>query len=254
MKKFFALASIISLIFVAVPTVSAQIIPSGIATAVSIEGDVPEGSLICGQEQNFVLCSIEYDTSLYGVVDESPSASFETEDLPNAHLVVYDGKTFVRVSSLNGNIEVGDQITTSSRAGVGMKAVTNGYVIGTALNAYSSDDTESEGLVEVSINIHPTIELSDNRTNLIELFKQGLQAPILGPLASLRYILAALVVVIAFVLGFTYFGRVIKTGVEALGRNPLAGRMIQFSVIINILLTIVIIGVGVGIAYLILIL
>lgn len=234
--------------------VLAQITTSSIAITAEIEGDSRSGDIVCSQNEKFNLCANEYDPNMFGVVNDSPSAAFEETDLTGKHLVVQDGKADVRVSSANGNIEVGDLITSSATAGVGVKAIRNGYVLGTALEAYLSDDTTAVGSIQVSLNIHPTVELSDSKTNLLQLFQQGLTAPILGPLASLRYLLAAGIVVLAFVLGFTYFGRVVKTGVEAIGRNPLAGRMIQFSVVFNIILTLVIIGAGLGIGYLILVL
>jgi F0F1-type ATP synthase membrane subunit c/vacuolar-type H+-ATPase subunit K len=73
-------------------------------------------------------------------------------------------------------------------------------------------------------------------------------------LASLRYLLAFLIAIIAFVLGFIYFGRVVRVGIEAIGRNPLARRMIQITMLFNILITIVIVLAGLLIAYLILVL
>jgi F0F1-type ATP synthase membrane subunit c/vacuolar-type H+-ATPase subunit K len=53
-------------------------------------------------------------------------------------------------------------------------------------------------------------------------------------------------------LGFVFFGRVVARGVEAMGRNPLAGSLIAVSVVFNLILTVVIMLVGLGIAYLIL--
>jgi F0F1-type ATP synthase membrane subunit c/vacuolar-type H+-ATPase subunit K len=68
----------------------------------------------------------------------------------------------------------------------------------------------------------------------------------------LRYLTAALMVILGFVLGFVYFGRIAKAGVEAIGRNPLSSKTIEFGLILHILLTIVIVGAGLGIGYLIL--
>jgi F0F1-type ATP synthase membrane subunit c/vacuolar-type H+-ATPase subunit K len=51
-----------------------------------------------------------------------------------------------------------------------------------------------------------------------------------------------------------YFGKASRAGIEAVGRNPLAKRVIQLTVVMNIVLTIVIVLVGLAIAYLILIL
>jgi hypothetical protein len=76
---------------------------------------------------------------------------------------------------------------------------------------------------------------------------------VVAPLESLRYLLAFIIAIVSFGLGFLYFGRVIKTGVEAIGRNPLASRTIQATIFVNIVITIVIVGTGLALAALILI-
>ena len=164
------------------------------------------------------------------------------------------GDVLVRVSSQNGNIEVGNLVTSSNIPGVGQKATSNGFVLGLALEGYTSDDTEATGDILVSLNIHPTSGFVGDRTNLIANVRQALSAPVIAPLASLRYLLAFIIAILSFGVGFVYFGRVVKTGVEAVGRNPLASRAIQITVLINILITIVIVVAGLGIAFLILIL
>lgn len=225
---------------------------ASVAITAEVEEDAVEGDLVCGGGERFSLCGEEYATDLFGVVNNSPSVAFEAQDLTGKHLIVSEGTARVRVSTSNGNIAVGDLITSSSQVGVGMKAIRNGYVVGNALEAYEGGDV---GNVLVTINIHPTTSFSDTQANLFQiLLKEGLSALTISPLATLRYLIAAMIVIVSFVLGFIYFGRMASKGVEAIGRNPLAGRLIQFSVIFNILLTIVIIGVGMGIAYFILVL
>ena len=54
--------------------------------------------------------------------------------------------------------------------------------------------------------------------------------------------------------GFIYFGKMSKTGVEAIGRNPLAGKQIQFNVILHLAVTVAIVLAGLAMAYFILIL
>jgi F0F1-type ATP synthase membrane subunit c/vacuolar-type H+-ATPase subunit K len=133
-----------------------------------------------------------------------------------------------------------------------MKADRNGYVLGAALEAYTSDDPEAVGRIAVAITIHPTTQFGSTTGNLFELLRSGLAGSLLDPVSALRYLLASLIIVISFAMGFLYFGRVAKSGVEAIGRNPLAGRRIQLTVILHIALTIAIAGSGLGIAYLIL--
>lgn len=228
---------------------------TGIAVSVPVrEGDVQGGDLICSDRESYIKCVNEYDSSLYGVVSDEPAASLESEVIENAKLVVTDGQATVRVSTINGNIAVGDLITTSLTPGVGQKATRNGHVLGSALQTYDTSDPSQVGEILVSLNIRPTTSLSDVGANLFQTIREGLSASVLSPLASLRYILVAGIVLSSFILGFVYFGRVAKTGVEAIGRNPLAGRTIEFSVILHILLTIVIVAVGLAISYLILVL
>jgi hypothetical protein len=137
---------------------------------------------------------------------------------------------------------------------VAQLATKSGNVLGTALEEFVSTDVNQEGKILIAIDIRPAIVATSARTNLVEAMKEGLLAPTLTPLASLRYVLAVIIAVTAFTLGFVYFGRVAKQGVESLGRNPLAGRLIQFNVMLNLILTVMIMGGGLLLAYIILIL
>lgn len=242
--------SIVVLLLLLVPGVYAQTELPGVALSVSIPNeDVQNGDIICSEGGSFDLCDEPFASSIFGVVSDNPAASLEIEDLENSQLVVSTGTSQVRVSNANGDIEVGDFITSSATAGVGQRADRSGVVVGTAMQEYSAGDP---GLILVSLNTRPTNIQTEVSGNLIETLRQGLAATILTPLDALRYVLASMIVILSFVLGFIYFGRVAKTGVEAIGRNPLAGRAIQFSVLLHILLTMAIAGAGIGIAYLIL--
>jgi hypothetical protein len=216
-------------------------------------GNVDAGDIICKKDNGFSECDSEYNTEMYGVVVNNPAASFEEEEGDSNYLVLSNGKASVRVSTLNGNINKGDLVTTSSKSGIGVLAQKNGYVLGQALEEYKSDSPDNIGTIMVAINIHPAAGLSGAKSNLITALREGMSAPIFEPLDSLRYLLAALILLLSFVLGFAYFGRVSKSGIEAIGRNPLASKMIQLSVLMHILITIVIILVGFGMAYIILI-
>ena len=257
MKKISVFISLVCsvMIFTSTSNINAQVSSSGIAVTIEVIGDkIIDGDIICKKDQGFKLCDSEYNTEMFGVVVENPAAAFEEEKKDTNYLVISSGKTAVRVSSQNGNIKKGDPITTSTIPGVGVLAQKNGYVLGTSLEDYSSDNPDSINTIMVAIFIHPAVGLSGAKSNLMTALRQGLSAPIFEPLDSLRYLLAALILLLSFVMGFVYFGRVSKTGIEAIGRNPLASRMIQLSIIMHIVITIVIVLIGFGMAYLILIL
>jgi hypothetical protein len=224
-------------------------------TAVSVEiqdKNVPEGSIISAIEKGYSLSRTKYDTSIYGASSKTPAVSLEAQEGSNLHSVVYAGQTKVLVSTSNGNIKKNDFITSSEIPGVGIKATENGFVLGIALENYSGKNT-GKILVSVSPHLNNSIVHVVSSRNIFDLLTNSQKATKMSPLDSLRYLVAALVVIAAFVLGFIFFGKVAQRGVEAVGRNPLAGRFIEFSVILNVLLTALIIVVGLGLAYLILI-
>lgn len=236
-------------------SVSAQITSSGIAVSVPVnDRNAKDGDVICTYKEGNQRCKSAYDPSMYGVISKNPSAAIRDEELSGAELVISSGIARVRASSVNGNIKEGEFVTSSEVPGVVQLANRNGYVLGTSLENFESRDANDIRVIQVAVNIHPAAGLAGPRTDLLQVIRQGLATPLLEPLDSLRYLLAVIIVLVSFTLGLVYFGRVARAGVEAVGRNPLARRMIEFSVVLHILLTIVIILVGLVIAYLILIL
>lgn len=235
--------------------ISAQVGSSGVAIWIPILGDdIEDGSVICSQGEGYFPCNQEYLSSMVGVIVDNPAVAFEGANIEDARPVVSGGSVVVRVTAENGPIEAGDLVTSSTIPGVAMLAGHNGFVLGTALESFAPPEPDQQGLILISINIHPTVELSDARVSLLSTLRQGLAFPLLSPAASLRYLLAFAIVVIGFVLGFMYFGRVAKTGLEAIGRNPLASRSIRFGIFLNVLLGIAIVGGSLLLALLILLL
>lgn len=236
-------------------TTFAQTTSLSVAVSYDISGEnVQDGAIVCAYEGGYSLCNAGYDPKMYGLVSTSPALSLQNTGLANSKPVITSGKAVVRVSSQNGTIKAGDFVTSSPKNGIAMKADKSGYVLGTALEDYSDENPDNTGNIVVSIGIRPAVLTAGAAANLLELIGQGIDAAFYSPISALRYILAAFVVSAAFILGFVYFGRVARAGVESLGRNPLASRTIQFGILINGFLMFLIVGVGVAISYLILIL
>ncbi len=226
----------------------------GVALPILInEKTVKDGDIITATSDGYKLSSYAYDPSIYGVVTTNPAISLREKN-SKATPVISFGKALVRVSTINGPIKTNNPITSSKVLGVGQKADVNGFILGIALENYSNSNPNAIGKILVSIDPHYNATFNGARTNLIETLKVVAGTPLLSPLTTLRYLLAALVAIVSFVIGFIFFGRIARTGVEALGRNPLAARTIQLGIVLNVVLTAGIILIGVGIAYLILIL
>ena len=227
---------------------------SGVALSITIsDKNAKDGAIISSNtKKGFILSDAAYDSSIYGVINQNPSVALENTASTDSKPVINFGKTQIQVTTQNGPIEINDFITASKVPGVGQKATLNGYVVGIALESYKETDPKKVGKILASINPHYNGSFVGIRSNLIELLKDARNAYVLSPLVSLRYLLASAISIISFVLGFIYFGRVARTGVESLGRNPLAARLISFGIVFNLGLTLIIIIAGLFIAYLIL--
>lgn len=234
--------------------VVAQETSSGVAVSFNFADEqIVNGQIVCSSGEGLKICQNEYDVAIAGVYVEYPAVLLENKVLENSKPVISMGRADVRVSSINGNISKGDFITSSKLPGVGQKATKSGNIVGVALEDYSSGDVNEIGTIVVSVGIRTAIVSTSARGNLLDSLKEGLLAPTLTPLASLRYLLAIIVAASSFIFGFVYFGRVSKSGVEAIGRNPLASKTIQIGVLLNLILTIAIMGGGLAMAYVILI-
>lgn len=226
----------------------------GIANPTSIKDKVVrDGDIISASEGGYTLTKSSYDPRLYGVVTINPAVAFNTNQTGTRYPVVSSGNTFVNLSTINGRVKKGDPITSSPIPGVGMKATESGYILGYALQDFSSDDPREIKRVQVQVDTQFFAPLSSGpRSKLLDVFRLSAIATYEKPLTVLRYVVAAIVVLLSFVLGFLAFGRVASVGVEALGRNPLAAKMIQLGIVLNVFITIMIIGSGLVIGYFIL--
>jgi F0F1-type ATP synthase membrane subunit c/vacuolar-type H+-ATPase subunit K len=233
---------------------SSDLTSSGVGLTIPITGEAETGDIICAYRDGFSLCNQEYDLFIYGVISDTPAISLTDDEIENPRTVVSAGITRVKVSGVNGAINEGDYVTSSNVSGVGQLAAKSGSVLGKAMQDFdpsSPDDTE---IIQVVIGVKVVTGISGSRSNLMDFLREGMTVPVFEPVDSLRYLLAILIVLTGFTLGIVYFGRMSTKGVEAVGRNPVAKRVIQFNILLSVVLTIVIIGVGLAIAYLILIL
>jgi hypothetical protein len=94
-----------------------------------------------------------YDTNVIGIYSEKPGFRLSQTDATGTDKnvpIALAGRVPVKVSSENGAIHKGDYLTTSSVAGVAMKATKPGQAIGKALEDYSGDGT---GNILVFVNV-----------------------------------------------------------------------------------------------------
>ncbi len=192
-----------------------------------------------------------FDERMYGVLVVDPIILYRTlSTLP----VVHQGDVVVNVTLLGGPILVGDYITSSPLAGKGQKAEgINGYMLGIALTNFDGKNTTTSvdfegkkyptGTVKVSVGIGPASPVlmktaSGLLGSLQQLAGSGLFKINVDKQAEkvVRYVLAILISIIIISVNYRLFGHNVTTGIEAMGRNPLAKQSIQAMIVFNIIL------------------
>lgn len=244
----------ITLVFTHVPQINAQQFDTsfGVANYLPVaDNNAKDGAIISSMGGKYVLSNTEYDSHVIGVVSENAAVVFQVEG-DTSTPVVSNGNAFVLVSTINGSIKKGDLITTSTTKGIGMKATKSGYVLGSALEDYTNTDTRAVKKINVALNIRYNSFKTNVSRSLSDILNLSAIATTEEPTVVFKYFLAGLILVLAFVIGFFSFGRIANTGIEALGRNPLAARMIQLGIVFNVLITIAIIASGLVMAYFVL--
>lgn len=110
----------------------------------STEGFIDQGSVVSvdGTIDGGARKSTKaYDSTVLGVISTNPGMVLSgSAGAGTPVLVALSGRVPVKVSNENGNIAVGDYLTSSSIPGVAMKATKAGAIIGTAMTGYAGDD------------------------------------------------------------------------------------------------------------------
>ncbi|MFW6282804.1 MAG: hypothetical protein ACOC1P_02010 [Minisyncoccales bacterium] len=215
----------------------------------TLDPEIEAYNIVSEGEEGIVKSNKAYSEDIMGVVVEESAVAFNKQGTSTL-LVASQGKAMVKVSNSNGKVEAGDYITSSDNPGIGQKATKSGYVIGKALENLEGEEGEIKVLLNIQEKKIGEIEGSGFFEKGLSLFKEVQRSDEFPKIA--RYLFAALVGGGSFLLGFISFVRTLQSGIEAIGRNPLAKRNIQLSLLINLLGIIILTGAGLGLAFFIL--
>lgn len=225
----------------------------GVAKMIEVKGkNIKDGSVISTSAKGAILSNVPYDGQVLGIVSRDAAIVLNSTGSANGVPVISNGQVYVLVSAQAGTIKKGDLLTTSTIPGVAVKAVKSGYVLGNAMEDYVNTNAKQTGKIAVELDLHYFNSKSPLPGTLTDIFKIALLPTKDSPQAIYKYIVAAAVVLSSFVLTFMTFGRTAAKGVEALGRNPAASRIIHLGIIFNIGICVAITLVGLTVAFLIL--
>jgi len=214
--------------------------------------NIKDGIILSSGPKGAIQADKPYDSQVIGVVSRDAGIILNTDGIENGVPVISNGSVYLLVSTKEGPIKKDDLLTTSIIPGVAVKAVKDGYVLGTALEDYNNPDPKKVEKITVELNLHYFNSKPTLLGSLSDILKFALLPSKESPTPIFKYLVAAIVVISSFVLGFMTFGRTAAKGVEALGRNPSASRIIHLGIIFNVTVVIFIVLVGMVIAFLIL--
>lgn len=187
------------------------------------------------------------DEKIFGVVDKNPVIVFRIagNDFP----IVQNGEVIVNVTTLNGDINIGDEVTTSLLSGKGKKfSGGKGFVLGTALESLNNQTSTSTmiyngkeiviGKISVLLSIGPSRDAVSESLISSTIFLKNEGEVKTGIETAFRYITAAIFTIGTLFVVFKTFGPNMGKGIISIGRNPLAKHSIQAMVIFNFILII----------------
>lgn len=199
---------------------------------------IKNGSLVSldPERSDYVLPSNTDNASrLLGVAVASDDSLLAVDPTDGQIQVAINGNANALVSTLNGDVAVGDQIAASPFNGVGMKAEPGSHIIGlaqTTLNkgtAGSSQQTITDksgrkhevtvGFVRVSISVSTANIGAQERINSLQRVAKSLTG---RTISTARVIVALVVVVVALIALITLIYASIYGSIISIGRNPLA--------------------------------
>ncbi|HSX08587.1 MAG TPA: site-specific integrase [Candidatus Saccharimonadales bacterium] len=111
-----------------------------------------------GNSNAVVKSTAAYQHALLGIVSTDPGVTLDSNvqtdsTHTNAYPLALQGRVPVKVSTINGDIQPGDDLTSSSIPGVAMKATGPGQIIGRALESYSNSDKTAIGKITAFANL-----------------------------------------------------------------------------------------------------
>jgi len=207
---------------------------------------------------------------MLGVIVSNTTSPLSIADPSSSQVYVATyGHNNVLVSNQNGDIKAGDYITISAIEGVGMKADGNqALVLGKALSTFATKDAESTvsvtdttgnkrtvALKRIPVDIsvaHNPLYSGDSAAGVPRVLSKAATLVTNKPVTALRIYACLGVLGLALIVAGMVIYAGVRTGMTAVGRNPLAKSSIVRNMIAITLIAIIIVLIGVIAVYLLL--
>jgi len=212
---------------------------ANISHSYNTNGAVQAGTIVSLDSNNkdyVVPANTDNGKRLLGVAVAKDDSLIAVDAADDKTQVATSGVATVLVSTLNGDIKVGDQIAVSPFNGVGMKATEGGYIIGLAQTSFDSssdvattktvNDKDGKptkvafGYARLSVSIGAgTTEGGGPELSGIQKLTKSLTGHVVS---TARIIIGVIIAVVALIAIITLVYASIYGGIISIGRNPLA--------------------------------
>ena len=234
--------------FVGVPFAASVALAAESGSAISqgfmSRDDLVRGTLVtlsdANDETTVAAANVGNVERLVGVVDGNPLVELSTGEQETQ--VVISGTAMALVSDVNGDIMVGDKVTASPFSGVGMKAVENTQVVGTAKLAFSAATDIKErqvttqsgeqrtirtGLIPVQVNVAYFQKKEEKKSFMPEFLQRFVEAVAGREVSPVRALIAIVLLItgIAGIAGILFSS--VRSSIISIGRNPLAAKAVH---------------------------
>lgn len=221
-----------------------------------------------GDSQSVVMANLDNQNNLLGVVVDPKDSLLNLSSTSSKVQVATGGVVQASVSSINGNIGVGDKITISPISGVGMKASEAGKIVGVAQANFNSISVGAQkktvndksgqthevyfGQIPVVVGVsYWTPENSTNTSGIVDAIANFASNIVGKKVSPLKAILGTTVLLIAMLISAIILYSSVSSSIRSIGRNPLSGSAIKRSLFQVILIVIIIMMFALGAVYLI---
>lgn len=208
-----------------------------ISNSYTVAAPIPIGSLVSLQQNKkdaVEPSNTSNGSRLIGISVQPNSSLIEVNSSPNAVQVATYGTVNALVSTINGNISIGDKVSVSPINGIGMKAGVGYVVIGYANQGFSSTTSGAKkykvssssspnkevvvGYIPISIAIGYSVQSDQSLSGLDKIATE-----IIGrPISNLRIVISLLIFLIAITSVVALIYSSIYSTIVSIGRNPLA--------------------------------
>ncbi|HUY53091.1 MAG TPA: hypothetical protein VMV24_00750 [Candidatus Dormibacteraeota bacterium] len=224
-------------------------------------------SLDTSGQDKIVVASTANQQYLVGVAVGNQQSLFAVNDSSSTTQVISEGLAQTLVSTMNGPVSIGSQITVSPLSGIGANAISGSRIVGIAETAFSSSSVGavSENIYDNSNHAHKIyigyipvlISVGNNVNNvanggLLNSIHNFASSVAGHTISTVSLLLVFIVIIVALVSIIILIYSAISGGLISIGRNPLAKSSILAAIGQIFVMVIIIAATSVAIIYFIL--